>query len=486
MDREARDLGFGVREIKMPNKVAVLGLDSVPPEILFDKLLDKLPNLRRIYAEGLHGRLRTCDPPITVPAWMVMMTGKNPGELGIYGFKHRRGYAYSDGYIVTSTNVSAKTAWEVLSDKGRKSVVIGVPPGYPVKPVSNASTVSCFLTPSSDRQFTNPDALRKEVIEVAGGKYVFDVTFRTENRAEVKSQLFQMTERRFDVAEYLAKNKPWDFFMMHEIGFDRLHHAFWKFFDPKHPKYVKGNEYEGIDLEYYSMVDGRIGRLLPMLGEDCTTFIVSDHGSKAMQGGFCVNQWLEQEGYLAFKKRPTSPTEIDKAEIDWGRTKAWGWGGYYARIFFNVKGREVQGVVEPSQLEAEKRALSERISKIKDHKGRVMRNSVMEPDKIYGTAVGDKPDLMVYFDDLDWRSAGTVGHDSLYLFENDTGPDDSVHSMDGIFLMTRPGKNLGGREVRGARVEEMASTVLTMLGIEPKGAGFSGKTIGAALEGEAR
>ena len=87
----------------MPKKVAVLGLDSVPPEMLFDKLLDRLPNFKRVYARGLHGSLRTCDPPITVPAWMVMMTGKNPGELGIYGFKHRKGYSYKEGYIVTST-----------------------------------------------------------------------------------------------------------------------------------------------------------------------------------------------------------------------------------------------------------------------------------------------------------------------------------------------------------------------------------------------
>jgi len=71
-------------------KVAVLGLDSVPPEMLFDKLLDKLPTFSRLCREGLHGKLRTCDPPITVPAWMVMMTGKNPGELGIYGLSTGR------------------------------------------------------------------------------------------------------------------------------------------------------------------------------------------------------------------------------------------------------------------------------------------------------------------------------------------------------------------------------------------------------------
>ncbi|MDA4116228.1 MAG: alkaline phosphatase family protein [Thaumarchaeota archaeon] len=468
----------------MSKKVAVLGLDSVPPEMLFHKLIDKLPNFGKIYREGIHGSLRTCDPPITVPAWMVMMTGKNPGELGIYGFKHRRGYSYSDGYIVTSTNVHEKTVWEVLSDRGRKSIVIGVPPGFPVKHVTNASTISCFLTPSSDRPFTNPGELKDEVVKAAGGKYIFDVTFRTENRADVKKELFEMTEKRFDVAEHFAK-KPWDYFMMHEIGFDRLHHAFWKFFDPKHPKYQKGNEYEGIDLEYYSMVDRRIGRLIPMFGEECTTFIVSDHGSKAMKGGFCVNQWLEQEGYLAFKKRPDKPIELDKVEIDWSRTKAWGWGGYYARIFFNVKGREPQGIVDPSELENEKRRLAEKISKIKDHTGRTMKNWTTEPLKLYGTAIGDKPDLMVYFDDLDWRSAGTVGHDSLYLFENDTGPDDSVHSMDGIFMMHKPGRDLKGREVSGARVEEMAPTLLKLLGIDPKGVGLNGKMIEAALEGAA-
>ena len=464
-------------------KVAVLGLDSVPPELLFDKLLDKLPNFKRIYEQGLHGKLRTCDPPITVPAWMVMMTGKNPGELGIYGFKHRRGASYSDGYIVTSANVHEKTVWEVLSDKGRRSVVIGVPPGYPVKHVTNATTVSCFLTPSSRPAFHEPRGAEGRGDQGGGREVHLRRHLPDGEQGDVKKELFEMTEKRFDVAEHLAKTKPWDFFMMHEIGFDRLHHAFWKFFDPKHPKYVKGNEYEGIDLEYYSMVDRRIGRLIPLFGEECTTFIVSDHGSKAMKGGFCVNQWLEQEGYLTFKKKPDKPTDLDKAEIDWSKTKAWGWGGYYARIFFNVKGREAQGVIEPSQLEAEKKKLTEKISKIKDHTGRTMKNMITEPTKLYGTAIGDKPDLMVYFDDLDWRSAGTVGHDSLYLFENDTGPDDSVHSMDGIFMMNKPGRDLKGREVKGARAEEMAPTLLKLLGVEPKGAGFNGKMIGADLEG---
>jgi len=462
-------------------KVAIIGLDSVPPELMFQKLLDRLPNIKRMYARGIHGNLETCHPPITVPAWMVMMTGKNPGKLGIYGFRHRRGFSYSDGYIVNSNHVKEDAVWQYLSRQGKKSIVLGVPPGYPPKQIENASIVSCFITPSQDKEFTSPPGLKNEILPVVNGKYLFDVVFRTENREDIKKEIFELMNKKFDVAEYLAKNKPWDFFIMHEIGFDRLHHAFWKFFDPSHPKYVKGNQYENLDLEYYKAVDDRIGKLVEIFGEDCTTFVLSDHGSKGMIGAFCINQWLEREGYLVFTKKPESPIDLDKAQVDWSRTKAWGWGGYYARIFFNVKGREANGIIDRNDLHREIENLAKKIMAIKDNTGKTMKNMVFKPDELYGTALGDKPDLMVYFDDLNWRSAGTVGHDSLYLFENDTGPDDSVHSMNGIFLMYDPKRNLGSKELKNAKVEDMAPTLLKMYGIEPE-EGMDGKVLREVFE----
>ena len=448
----------------MARKVAVVGLDSVPPELLFDKLLDQLPNFQRIFRRGLHGDLETCHPPITVPAWMVMMTGKNPGELGIYGFRHRRTYSYTDGYVVNSTHVRSPAVWDVLAQKGFRSVVLGVPPGYPPKPLEGGSVVSCFITPNIQKEFTYPSSLKEEILRVSKGKYTFDVTFRTEDRDGILKELFEMTETRFEVAEYLAREKEWDFFMMHEIGFDRLHHAFWKFFDPSHPKYVRGNKYENVDLEYYRLVDRRLGRLLEIFGKDCVTFVVSDHGSKAMKGAFCINEWLQKEGYLSLKSKPNTQTDLDQAEVDWSKTRAWGWGGYYARIFFNVKGREQSGVIASADFESEKKALTDRILSITDDKGARMSNRVFEPDKLYGVAVGDKPDLMVYFDDLNWRSAGTVGHPSMYLSENDTGPDDSVHSMDGVFMAYNPRRDLGGKELRGLGAQDIGPTLLKIFG----------------------
>jgi predicted AlkP superfamily phosphohydrolase/phosphomutase len=116
-----------------------------------------------------------------------------------------------------------------------------------------------------------------------------------------------------------------------------------------------------------------------------------------------------------------------------------------------VKGREPMGIIDSKDLGFEKAEL--KIMSITNDEGRRMNNIVFDPDGLYGVTKGDKPDLMVYFDDLNWRSAGTVGHDSLYLSESDTGPDDSVHSMKGIFLMYDPKRNMGCKELKGAKIE---------------------------------
>ncbi len=73
---------------------------------------------------------------------------------------------------------------------------------------------------------------------------------------------------------------------------------------------------------------------------------------------------------------------------------------------------------------------------------------------------------MVYFDNLRWRSAGTVGYNALYLSENDTGPDDSVHDMDGIFLLYNKRKS-NQRRIRIDRISiyDVAPTLLHIMDI---------------------
>lgn len=414
-------------------KLMIMGLDSAPPELMLEKFRDELPNIRGLMEHGVYARMRSSDPPITIPAWMVMVTSRNPGSLGLYGFRHRKGYSYTDGWIANSLSVKAEKIWDVLARAGKKVCVVGVPPTYPPIHV-NGELISCFITPDANREYTHPPELKRE-IEALVGPYPFDVEFRTDQRDQLLKDLHQMTDTHFRVIEHLMTTRPWDFFMFVEIGLDRMHHAFWKYYDKEHPKHEPGNQYENAMLDYYKRLDEHVGRLLRKIDDDTIVVVVSDHGVKGMRGAFCVNEWLIREGYLVLKERPQSVVELEKAAVDWSRTKAWAWGGYYARVFFNVKGREPQGIIEPRDFEDERDKLARRLEQITDPSGRRMETRAYKPEMLYPVSIGDRPDLMVYFDDLYWRSAGTLGHSDIYLSENDTGPDDAVHSQHGTFIL---------------------------------------------------
>lgn len=81
----------------------------------------------------------------------------------------------------------------------------------------------------------------------------------------------EMTELRFRVAERLLE-RGWNIFVLHEIGTDKAHHLFQKFWD--------------VEAEW---------------------------------------------GFLRFSREPSGGGDVD-AVVDWERSVAVAWGGYYARI----------------------------------------------------------------------------------------------------------------------------------------------------------
>ncbi|MFH0817352.1 MAG: alkaline phosphatase family protein [Candidatus Micrarchaeota archaeon] len=449
----------------MVGKVLVIGLDCATPQLVFDKWLEKLPNIKKIASEGAFGKLKTVIPPITCPAWMCMMTGKPPNKLGVYGFRNRKGNSYSEIMIANSSEIKEKTVWDILSGLGKKSIIVGVPQTYPPKPL-NGNMVTCFLTPSLESQFTYPPELKDEVLRATPG-YMFDVEeFRTEDRDGVLKQIYDMTEARFKLMGHLMKSKEWDFAMVVEMGPDRMHHAFWKYFDKSHKKYEKGNKYEGEMLKYYQFLDKKIGELLEAVDDDTAVLIVSDHGAKAMKGCFCINEWLIKEGYLVLKSYPEKPTSLSKCEVDWAKTKAWAWGGYYSRVFLNVKGREELGLIPQKEFENERQILIRKLLAIPGPDGKPMKTIADSAEGIYKEKCeGDVPDILAFFDDLQLRPAGTVGHNAIYLDENDTGPDDAVRDWHGIFLIKEPDRK-HTRELRGLSILDIAPTILSLMETE--------------------
>jgi predicted AlkP superfamily phosphohydrolase/phosphomutase len=446
-------------------RLAIIGLDCADPVLIFDQWLDDLPNLKSLVEKGYYGELESTIPAITVPAWMSMMTSKDPGQLGFYGFRNRKDHSYDGLSMASSRKLKDKPVWNILGEHNKKSMLLGIPMTYPPNPI-NGWMVTSFLAPGTDSDYTYPSMLKKE-IQDAVGEYIIDVRkFRTDDKEWLLGEIHRMTETRFRLARHFAKNKPWDLFAMVEMGIDRIHHGFWKYYDPQHPKFEPGNKYQNAIHDYYVSVDQQIGELMDTLGDETDVMVVSDHGVTRMDGGICINEWLIKEGLLTLKQYPQTPVRIEQAEIDWSKTRAWAFGGYYTRVFLNVKDREPEGLIPSGEYENVRRELMDRIIAIPDHEGRDIGTKVFIPEEIYREVRNIPPDLIVYLGDLSWRSLGTVGTSQLWSFENDTGPDDANHAQMGMFILKA--EALKKRGVRGQQsIYDVAPTILDFFGIEP-------------------
>jgi len=446
-------------------KVAIVGLDCADPHLMFERFVDDLPVQTRLMAGGTYGRMESCLPPITVPAWSCMATSKDPGTLGIYGFRNRADYGYDKLTIATSLAVKEPRVWDLLGERGKKVILLGVPGTYPITHPPNGVMVTCFMTPGLESDYTWPKELKAEIARVAPN-YQLDVKdFRTEDKDRLVKQIYDMTAERFKLAKHLVTTQPWDFFWMVEMGPDRLYHGFWQYADPAHHRYQPGNPLENCIRDYHKFLDEQIGELLDRMDLDRTAVLwVSDHGAQRMHGGVCFNDWLIQQGYLKLREMPDKPTKFAEVQIDWSKTRAWGEGGYYARCFLNVEGREPNGRVRRRDYEAFRDELIVKLEGMVDHNGQPMGTKVYKPQDIYDKVNNVPPDLIVLFGNLNWRSVGTVGNPSIYTFENDTGPDDANHSQHGMYLLYHPSLPARGR-VDTATLYDVAPTVLRMLDV---------------------
>ena len=449
------------------NRLVIIGLDCLTPQLALDAWLDEMPNLKRLAERGAAARLHSTIPPITIPAWTSMMTSHDPGMLGTYGFRNRVSYQYDSLKVANSNAVTARRVWDYLSRSGLRSLVMGVPQTYPPKPL-NGIMVSDFTTPSKEVTFTYPAGIRGVLDQIAGGDYIIDVKdFRTENKEALLDSVYRMTAARFRAFRALLRSGDFDFAMIVEMGPDRLQHGFWRFCDPAHRLYQAGNPYQHVLHDYYVTLDREIGSTVEAAG-DASVMVVSDHGAQTMDGAICINEWLQQQGYLRLNECPTRPTQLASGMVDWPNTKAWGEGGYYARLFLNVAGREPQGCI-PQEAYAELRDEIKRgLESLGDEQGRPIGTRVFYPEDVYRQVNGIAPDLIIYFGDLHWRSAGSVGTGLIHQRENDIGPDDANHMPDGV-LVWDVGPERSLRRAQRYPIYDIAPSILRFFGVEVPG-----------------
>ncbi|HET6680168.1 MAG TPA: alkaline phosphatase family protein [Gemmatimonadaceae bacterium] len=444
-------------------RLLVIGLDCAAPALLFGD--ERLVNIRRLMDAGVYGRLESVIPPITIPAWRCMVTSRDPGSLGVYGFRNRGDHSYSKLEIANSRSFKALTMWDHLALEGRKSVIIGVPPSFP-PPRVNGISVGCFMTPSVDDVYTNPPEVADEIRDLVG-EYLVDVKgFRTNDKDWLREQIFEMSRKQFTVVRHYVEHAEWDYFHFVNIALDRVHHGFWKYMDPSHPDHEPDSPWRDVISDFYLHLDEEIGKLLELVDSETAVLVVSDHGAQALHGGFCVNEWLVKEGLLVLEEYPDTVTPFGKLKVDWTRTTVWSEGGYYARVFLNVEGREPTGAIPAASYESFRDEIARKLAAITGPAGEPLGTLVFKPQEIYREVRNVAPDLIAHFGALDWRSIGGVGYQGvLHVRENDTGPDDCNHAQFGAFILAAPNVPALG-EMQGARLLDIAPTLCEVGGYE--------------------
>jgi predicted AlkP superfamily phosphohydrolase/phosphomutase len=498
-------------------RVLLLGLDGAEPTLIENWLHD-LPNLRRLMQGGVSGTLESSIPPLSIPAWSCIGSGKNPGKIGVFSFLHREASSY-DVHVVNSTVIKSPYLWNILSEKGKRVVVLNVPGTFPPEKV-NGVLVSGMPAPSNDGRlvYTYPSALSRELDTLVGGYEVdypwikldrlfetratFGSVFTYDRFVEIVSETL---EKQLRIAENLLDKERWDFAFIVFTALDRICHLAWRFMDRNHPNYDdrEAKRFGDTIHRFYVKIDSLVGRLLSHTGNDTVTIVVSDHGFGPLYEKFYLNEWLRRLGFLSLAGRrrlqvsilansPISRERISKllirhnlstllnmtpksirkmfrgaefedisGSIDWPHTRAYSYGAF-GFIFLNVKGREPKGIVRRGEdYDRLQREIIAALKRIRDPKGNLLVDQIWKADEIYHGPYADlAPDLLLRMDHFRCRVSSGLGRRNLF----DPDPLTSgTHRPTGIFIAHGEGIRLNSK-IR-AHVHDIAPTILHSMGI---------------------
>jgi predicted AlkP superfamily phosphohydrolase/phosphomutase len=443
-------------------KILVIGLDSASPEILFTD--ERLENIRRIMEFGCYGRLESVIPSEAVPAWISMATSQDPGSLGVYGANNRVDHSYDGLKAVDSRSVQEIAIWDYLASAGKRSILIGVPPIYPLRKINGIAIGDAFTIPPELADFAYPAEVKEEVINLVG-EYPVDVeNSRTTEKELLHEQIFTMSRKQFQLVRHFLETQDWDYFQFVDTGLDLIQRRFWQYFDPEHRDYESDNSYKTIIPDYYHFLDEQIGQILELLSDDTVVLIVSTSGIHRLDGGFCLNEWLVNAGLLALNNYPEKITPFHLLDVNWEKTKVWGEGDGSAQIFLNVRGREPHGVIEPQDCLSLRDNLKANLEATLDDLGEPIGTLVFKPEEIYQKISRLAPDLFVRFGDA-WQSISAVGYHNLHVRDESSISDGCCFRRFGAFILAAANNPLSG-EIHDAHLLNIAPTLLDLAGYE--------------------
>lgn len=318
----------------------------------------------------------------------------------------------------------------------------------------------------------SPDGYAAELADAIGTYHTLGMPEDTKalNEGAISEEVFLeqcngVTEERFAMFRH-----EFDRFTDGVLAFvmdtsDRIQHMFWR--DNQVGANLEVEKLCAPIREHYLAMDGFLGEVLGGIDADTALLLISDHGFTGFDTCFDLNAWLAEEGFMTLT---ADPAEVDEDEaglwrlVDWSNTVAYGCG--FTSLYFNMKGREGNGIVDPAEAPDLAAKIAERMRACRDPRNgnSPVTQMVTRQEAYSGGQLADAPDMIIGTAPgyrMGWQTpVGGVAPEVLSPNERHWAGDHIVNPA------TVPGSVMSNvtLDVSGARAEDIAPTVLSLLG----------------------
>src|SRR5215831_6118141 len=282
-------------------KVLLIGWDAADWEHI-NPLLEEglMPTLDGLINRGVMGNLATLQPILSPMLWNSVATGKFADKHGIHGFIEPDP-VNGGARPYTSTSRKCKALWNILSQSGLRSNVVGWWASHPAEPINGTVITNAFggvrfdpqkgwivpkgaiHPPERGAELARFKVFPNELTEAHILPFIpkaAKIDQKKDKRLSSFAKILSDNASAHAVATALMESEPWDFTAVYYDGIDHFSHAFMPYHPPK-LEWVKEEDfamYKDVVKSGYRFHDMMLERLLQLAGQETTVILCSDHG----------------------------------------------------------------------------------------------------------------------------------------------------------------------------------------------------------------
>ncbi len=466
----------------------LIGLDGATFTVLDDLMAKGLmPFLKSFTERGVKAGLNSTPNPLTPPAWTTIMTGRTPGNHGIFDFifaEQRK----SDYYFTLSSfsDIKTETIWSIVSRFEGSATTLNYPLMAPPPPI-NGTVVPGLVSWRHLRRHVYPRERFDELKTIPGFDprelaWDFDMEKKaaqgiSETEYEAWADFHISRERQwFNVTRYLMQNHPTDLMSILFDGPDKMMHMGWRFIDPDNfPENPTPFDLKmrGLMQKYYIELDGFLAELVELAGPQTRVIMVSDHGFGPTWEVFRVNTWLAEQGYLTWRKFDDNMDEKDKAAfdkvkdkhfvlLDWDKTTAYARSTTSNGIYIQVSYAPGEPGVPVEDYYDFREGIIEKLATLVDPESgeRIVKDVLRKEEFFPGDHGEQAPDLTLVM-----RDHSFVSILDKYPIVCPRPVIDGTHYPVGVFMAAGPGIKQGVA-LPQLEIAQVAPAVLYSLGMD--------------------